>query len=41
MQSVDLLAPRYSATIEPFYILAASMTKTLYGLFESFLGFPS
>jgi hypothetical protein len=40
MQSVDLPAPQYSATMKPFYILAASMGETLYGLFDSFLGFP-
>jgi hypothetical protein len=41
MQSVDLLAPRYRATMKPFYILATSMGETLYGLFDSFLGFLS
>jgi hypothetical protein len=41
MQLVDLLAPRDNATMKPFYILAASMGETLYGLFGSFLGFPS
>jgi hypothetical protein len=41
MQSVYLLAPRYGATMKPFYLLAASMGETLYGLFDSFLGFPS
>jgi hypothetical protein len=41
MQSVDLVAPRYSATMRPFYILAASMGETLYRFFDSFLGFPS
>jgi hypothetical protein len=32
MQSVDLLAPPYSATMKPFDILAASMGETLYEL---------
>jgi hypothetical protein len=32
MQSIDLLAPRYSATMKPFYILATSMGETLYGI---------
>jgi hypothetical protein len=41
MQSVNLLGPRYNATMKPLYILAASMGKTLYGLFDNFLGFPS
>jgi hypothetical protein len=27
--------------MKPFYILAVSMGETLYGLFDSFLGFPS
>jgi hypothetical protein len=41
MQSVNLLARWYNATMKPFYILARSMGKTLYRLFGSFLGFPS
>jgi hypothetical protein len=41
VQSVDLLAPRERGTMKPFYILAASMSETLYGLFDNFLGFPS
>jgi hypothetical protein len=41
MQSVDLLAPRHSATMKPFYSLGASMNETLHGLFDSFFRFPS
>jgi hypothetical protein len=41
MQSVDLLAPWYSATMKPFYLLDPSMGETLYRLFDSFFGFPS
>jgi hypothetical protein len=38
-QSVDLLAPRYSATMKPFYILAASVGETLYGFLTASLAF--
>jgi hypothetical protein len=41
MQSVDLLTRRYSATMKPFYILATFMGETVYGLFDSFLAFPT
>jgi hypothetical protein len=41
MESFDLLALRYSATMKPFYVIAAYMGETLYGLFDSFLSFPS